>query len=128
MKIAFPTMDGQSISAHFGRSKSFLVLEIQGAAIRRREVRVNEQARPVPALGHDHAEPGAGPVSGNGPHGHDHGAFARLLEDCQVLVVRGMGAGAVQAIRQAGRPASGSARWKRVAPLKKPWLDSPRMA
>jgi len=88
MKIAFPTMDGQSISAHFGRSLGFLVLETQGCIVQSREVRDNRQVSP----GHDH------PASG----GHDHGAFARLLQDCQVVVVRGMGMGAVQAIQGAG--------------------------
>ncbi len=98
MKIAFPTMDGQSISAHFGRSKGFLVLETEGGLIQHREVRGNGQQS-----GQDHGEPGGcqGHAPGEG-HGHDHGAFARLLQDCQVVVVRGMGAGAVQAIRGAG--------------------------
>jgi predicted Fe-Mo cluster-binding NifX family protein len=104
MKVAFPTMDGESISAHFGRSKGFLVLETEGGAIRRREVRENAQAVHDMTQGHDHAEPGAchGHAHGGASHGHDHGAFARLLHDCQVVIVRGMGAGAVQAIQRAG--------------------------
>lgn len=102
MKIAFPTMDGVSISAHFGRSKGFLVLETQGCIVQHREVRENSQAHPEPTQGHDHAEPRACHAHGGGSHGHDHGAFARLLHDCQVVVVRGMGAGAVQAIQRAG--------------------------
>lgn len=104
MKVAFPTMDGQSISAHFGRSKGFLVIESDGSIIQRREVRENAQAHPGSTLGHDHPEPGAchGHTHESGSHGHDHGAFARLLHDCQVVVVRGMGAGAVQAIQRSG--------------------------
>lgn len=100
MKVAFPTMDGESISAHFGRSKGFLVLETQGGLVQGRELRENAQASPQ---GHDHAEPGACHGHAEGAsHGHDHGAFARLLHDCQVVIVRGMGAGAVHAIQRAG--------------------------
>jgi len=104
MKVAFPTMDGESISAHFGRSKGFLVLETQGSVVQRREVRENAQAAHDTIRNHDHAEPGAchGHAQGGASHGHDHGAFARLLHDCQVVVVRGMGTGAVQAIQRAG--------------------------
>lgn len=104
MKVAFPTMDGESISAHFGRSKGFLVLETQGGLVQGRELRENAQAAHDAPLGHDHAEPGAchGHTHGGASHGHDHGAFARLLHDCQVVIVRGMGAGAVHAIQRAG--------------------------
>ncbi|MCE1229972.1 MAG: dinitrogenase iron-molybdenum cofactor biosynthesis protein [Firmicutes bacterium] len=104
MNVAFPTMDGVSISAHFGRSKGFLVLETEGAAVLHREVRENAQAAHGAHHGHDHAEPGAlhGHGHTGGSHGHDHGAFARLLHDCQVVIVRGMGAGAVRALQQAG--------------------------
>jgi len=99
MKIAFPTMDGQSISAHFGRSKGFLVLDAQGSNIQGREVREHNQA----STGQDHTDSGGcqGHAHGEG-HGHNHAGFARLLQDCQVLVVQGMGAGAVQAFEQAG--------------------------
>jgi len=103
MKIAFPTMDGKSISAHFGRSKAFLVLEVVDGRIQHREVRENNQA----SQSHSHgaAAPGtcqSGVAQEKETHGHDHGAFARLLQDCQLVVVIGMGAGAVRAIAQAG--------------------------
>jgi predicted Fe-Mo cluster-binding NifX family protein len=100
MKIAIPTMDGQSISAHFGKSKAFLVFEMEGGAIKYRELRENDQHKAQEhgqechgeGQGHDHAQ----------GHQHDHGGFARLLADCQAVIVRGMGAGAVQAMRAAG--------------------------
>ena len=108
MKIAVPTMDGTSISAHFGRSKGFLVFEFEGGAIRSRELRDNAQHK-----GHeqDHACHGHGhdrhaihdPQQGGGHHHqHDHRGFATLLADCQAVIVRGMGAGAAQAMRAAG--------------------------
>jgi len=101
MKIAFPTMDGKSISAHFGRSKAFLVLEVVDGRIQKREVRENSQAGPSHSHGvSDGCQSGV--AQGKETHGHDHGAFARLLQDCQMVVVIGMGAGAVRAIAQAG--------------------------
>lgn len=95
MKIAFPTQDGQSISAHFGRSRGFLILETQGGLITHRELRSNPQAQPV---AHDHGEPGGG----HGHGGHDHAGFARLLQDCGAVLAQGMGGGAVKALRAAG--------------------------
>jgi predicted Fe-Mo cluster-binding NifX family protein len=94
MKIAIPTMDGHSISAHFGKSKAFLVFETEGAAVKTRELRDNDQHKPQIA-GQDSHSHEAG-------HHHDHGGFTRLLGDCQAVIVRGMGAGAVQALRSAG--------------------------
>lgn len=98
MKIAFPTMDGVDVSSHFGRSRGFLVLEADQGRVLSREVRENRQGQPSEIAGgcQGHAKGvGAG-------HGHDHGAFARLLADCDVVVVRGMGAGALNALREAG--------------------------
>ena len=96
MKIAFPTMDGQTISAHFGRSMGFLVLEVEKGQILGRELRANGQARPEPSL--DPAEPGG--CAGHG--GHDHAGFVHQLRDCEAIVVRGMGGGALNAMRGAG--------------------------
>ena len=96
MKIAIPTMDGQSISAHFGKSKAFLVFETEGDGIQTRELRDNDQHKAQEAgqdchtQGHEHGQQ------------HDHGGFTRLLSDCQAVIVRGMGAGAAQAMRSAG--------------------------
>jgi predicted Fe-Mo cluster-binding NifX family protein len=90
MKIAIPTMDGHSISAHFGKSKAFLVFETEGQEIKTRELRENDQHKAEAADQDSH------------DHHHDHRGFSRLLKDCQVVIVRGMGAGAAQAMRTAG--------------------------
>jgi predicted Fe-Mo cluster-binding NifX family protein len=94
MKIAIPTIDGHSISAHFGKSKAFLVFETEGQEIKTRELRENDQPKAEAADqdGHSHTQ----------GHHHDHGGFSRLLKDCQVVIVRGMGAGAAQAMLTAG--------------------------
>ena len=90
MKIALPTLDGKTISDHFGRCKAFLVFSVEGSMISGHELRENAQGG---GEAHDCAETG---------HGHDHGAFARLLSDCQAVIVRGMGAGAAKAMGGAG--------------------------
>jgi predicted Fe-Mo cluster-binding NifX family protein len=96
MKIAIPTMDEQTLSAHFGRSTAFLVFDIENGDIRNREVRPNVHGHQA----HGHHEHGqGGPVHG---HGHDHGGFISLLHDCSVVLSGGMGAGAWNALRGAG--------------------------
>ena len=100
MKIAIPTMDGHSISAHFGKSRAFLVFETEGGAIKTRELRDNDQHKAK-----DSGQGCHGHIEAHGQeqvHHHDHGGFTRLLNDCQAVIVRGMGAGAVQAMRSAG--------------------------
>lgn len=100
MKIAIPTMDGHSISAHFGKSKAFLVFETEGGAIKTRELRDNDQHKAQDAGQDGHSQ---GETHGHEHvHHHDHGGFTRLLNDCQAVIVRGMGAGAVQAMLTAG--------------------------
>ena len=90
MKIAVPTMDGLSLSPHFGRSRSFLVMDVVDGLIQSRQLREN-------GAGH------AGPCDHSAPdHGHDHGRFAALLSDCDVVLVGGIGAPARQALEGAG--------------------------
>ena len=92
MKIAIPSMDGQSISAHFGRSRYFLVLGIEGGLVRSRELRINVQEQ-----GHEHEAHASGEH-----HAHDHGAFANLLSDCEAVICGGMGMGARRSLEGAG--------------------------
>ena len=95
MKIAIPTMDEVSISAHFGHSKGFLIVEVVEGQIRHLEFRANQQAAPQ-AIIQDHSH-----VAG-AHHHHDHSAFARTLGDCQAALSRGMGQGARLALEGAG--------------------------
>ncbi len=97
MKVAIPTMDEHSLSAHFGRSKAFLVFDVEGGQIRSREVRPNVHGHQA----HSPHEPGHGD-QGQGHGHHDHGGFISLLRDCSVVLSRGMGLGAWRALRDAG--------------------------
>ncbi len=90
MKIAVPVNEHEAMSPHFGRSHAFLVLEVEGGTIVRRDTRINDQA----GSGQDH-------VHGHA-HGHDHARFVRLLGDCEAVVSLGMGAGARHALESAG--------------------------
>jgi predicted Fe-Mo cluster-binding NifX family protein len=104
MKIAVPTMDGISISAHFGKSKAFLVFECEGGEIRGRELRENDQHKAHDPGGEcqGHSSSVLHDPLGEHAHQHDHRGFAVLLGDCRAVIVRGMGAGAAQAMRSAG--------------------------
>ncbi len=101
MKIAAVSDDGITISQHFGRAPYYVVVTIESNQIVARERRDK--------LGHVHFsnEPHA---EGNDPRGHGydpaaqsrHARMASAIADCQVLLARGMGAGAYDSMRAAG--------------------------
>ena len=110
MKIAAITDDGKSISAHFGRARHYLVCTVEDGEIVARELR--DKAGHHDFAGHeDHGD--------EHDHGHHHGrddprghGFGRSasqrhsqmmvsIEDCDVLLARGMGHGAYLALQQA---------------------------
>jgi len=97
MKIAAVSDDGVTISQHFGRAQFYVVITVEEGRITGREIREN--------MGHAH-------FAGEHHHGHGHGfdpaaqsRHARMvaaIADCNVLLARGMGAGAYEYLRQAG--------------------------
>jgi predicted Fe-Mo cluster-binding NifX family protein len=104
MKIAAVTEDGQTISQHFGRAPHYAVLTVEDGQIVGRELRDK--------LGHAHfaGEPHEEQAHGADPRGHGfdaaaqdrHARMAAAIADCQVLLARGMGAGAYESMKQAG--------------------------
>ncbi len=94
-KIAFPTNDGEFINPHFGRSRSFVVYEIQGKEVIKTEERFNDSHQGMPEHHHEH------------DHNHEHEhhndpehdeqrktAHTRLLEilhDVDILIVNNLG-------------------------------------
>lgn len=100
MKIAAVSEDGITISQHFGRAPFYVVLTVENNAIVSKEKRDK--------MGHAHfaGEPHA---EGEDPRGHGfdpaaqsrHASMAAAIADCQVLLARGMGAGAYESMRQA---------------------------
>lgn len=89
MKIAFPTEDGQTISAHFGRAPQFVVVTVDDSAAAQYEQRAKSyHGSSVQA----HAE----------HHQHDHQGMFAPISDCQVLVAGGMGQPAYDSAVAAG--------------------------
>ncbi|MFW6070475.1 MAG: NifB/NifX family molybdenum-iron cluster-binding protein [bacterium] len=105
MKIAAITDDGKRLSAHFGRARHYLVHTVEDGEVVARELR--DKAVPHDEEHeHDHHEHGHGRGQGRG-HGFGHGAARRhaamlaAIEDCDVVLARGMGQGAYLALQEA---------------------------
>ncbi len=107
MKIAAVSEDGVTISHHFGRAPFYVVITVEEGKVVAREKRAK--------LGHSHFAGGqhgeeAHEAHGADPRGHGldaasqdrHASMVAAISDCQVLLSRGMGAGAYQSISQAG--------------------------
>jgi predicted Fe-Mo cluster-binding NifX family protein len=94
MKIAVATIDGKSISQHFGQSMGFIIYELEGTEIRNRELRSIAQTP------HDQGLCGSG--EGSGPAGQNRSSVPELLRDCKMVLCGGMGAGAAQALGRLG--------------------------
>ncbi len=80
MRIAVPTNDGEMVSGHFGRSRKFLVYEVEGGRVAGRSVMENA-----------------------GPNGeHSHGGVLEALAGCDVVIAQRMGDGMAQALGRRG--------------------------
>jgi len=100
MRIAAITDDGKTISQHFGRAPFYAVLTVENDEIVKREMRDK--------LGHHQFVHEEGLLDEQGRHGFGrgsqerHGAMARAISDCDVLLCRGMGWGAYESMKQSG--------------------------
>jgi predicted Fe-Mo cluster-binding NifX family protein len=95
VKIAVATMDGISLSQHFGQSKGFIVFETEGTEVVHREFRSNHHTPHAQDLCNHKG-------SSHQNHHQSHANVLELLSDCKVVLCGGMGAGAVQALRANG--------------------------
>jgi len=95
MKIAVPSIDGKTISEHFGRSAWFIVFETENGKISGREVRSNVFT--PHALGECNGE-----KEHHGAHHHSHSAVTSALSDCKYLLCRGIGLRAVDDLKIKG--------------------------
>jgi predicted Fe-Mo cluster-binding NifX family protein len=103
VKIAAVSEDGVTISQHFGRAPFYVVLTIEDGKIVSRETR--DKMGHAQFAGEPQEE-----TRWADPRGHGFGSFAQsrharmtaAISDCQVLLARGMGAGAYQSMEQAG--------------------------
>lgn len=104
MKIAAVSEDGITISQHFGRAPFYVVVTVEDGRIVAREQRAK--------LGHGHfaGESHREHGSESDPRGHGfdsaaqdrHARMAAVIADCDVLLARGMGAGAYYSMEKAG--------------------------
>ena len=103
IRIAAVSDDGVTISEHFGRAPIYVVVSVDG------DGRLSHETRDK--LGHTRftAEGGDAPRDAD-PRGHGfdpvaqnwHARMVAAIADCQVLLTRGMGAGAYESVQGAG--------------------------
>ena len=102
MKIAVVTDDHKTISAHFGRVQYYDVFTVEDNMIIKKEIR--DKASHNHFAGEDHHHHGEHGDS----HGMDpgsqrrHGLMMETIQDCDVLMARGMGQGAHINLRERG--------------------------
>ena len=83
MKVAVASMDGVTISHHFGRSECFIVFDVEGEEIGESTVRPNKYT--AHALGQCHDE------HGHHDQPHSHSSIVAALQDCDAVLCYGMG-------------------------------------
>ena len=79
MKVAVASDDGMMISPHFGRTRGFIIYEIDQNEVKSEEFRQNTFTGH--ARGLEHA----------GHHVDRHGPILEALSDCAVVISHGMG-------------------------------------
>ncbi len=112
MRIALVATDREKLSSHFGEAPMFLIYEVEGADARFLEVRENP-VKDQPGYFHHHDHEGG---HAHGGHGGGHGMgrgdgqgrgkwhlLADLLNDCEVIIGRGMGPAAYQNFQSIGK-------------------------
>ena len=98
MKIAVVTDDEKTISAHFGRAQYYVVITVEGGKVSGQETRPKANHSQFAGEEHHHGE----------SHGMDagsqrrHGLMMETIQDCQVLMARGMGQGAHINLKERG--------------------------
>lgn len=97
MKIAIATDDGKTISAHFGRATHFLVVSIEDGKIAGREMR--EKFHHGQVEPHEHVEQPGQPHGFDAPSQDRHARMGASIQDCQVMLCRGMGMGAYSSMQ-----------------------------
>ncbi|MCU0961703.1 MAG: NifB/NifX family molybdenum-iron cluster-binding protein [Pirellulaceae bacterium] len=83
MKVAVASVDGVSISHHFGRSQCFIVFDVQGTEIGAPEVRPNTYTA--------HARGECDGAQGHHDQPHSHASIVAALQDCSAVLCYGMG-------------------------------------
>lgn len=85
MKIAIPSLDGKTIFPHFGRSRSFMIVSIDGDRVSKEMISNNftGHAQGGHHENHDHQH--------DHQHGHSHENIRQALDVCDIVIAGGMG-------------------------------------
>jgi len=104
MKIAIASADEHTISQHFGRAEMYVVYSVENGQVTDRKT--------LPKLGHrsfssrdrgQHLHRNSPGGSGFGHQAnHKHEQMTENIQDCDVLLARGMGRGAYLALQKKG--------------------------
>lgn len=86
MKIAIPSNNQKTISAHFGRTLGFIIIEIDKGQVTKKEYITNNFTGHSQGLHHEHNH---NHNSGSGQHSHS-GIF-NAIGDCDTVIAGGMG-------------------------------------
>jgi predicted Fe-Mo cluster-binding NifX family protein len=100
MRIAAVTDDGVTISPHFGRARYFEVLTIENGAISKRERREKAGHETFEKSEQHHHRHGEGSEQDQEGHHRKHALMAAAINDCDVVLARGMGYGAYEGMSQ----------------------------
>jgi predicted Fe-Mo cluster-binding NifX family protein len=90
MRVAVASDDGKKIARHFGRTRGFLVYDVERSEIRSRRYRKNT------FTGH------AKDVEPEGDSVDCHSAIIAALKDCEAVISHGMGIRIYEDLRNAG--------------------------
>lgn len=88
MKIAVVSDNGESVGQHFGRARSFVVVTIEDGTIASSETRESNRIHGTP--------------EGEGRQHGDCFDVASVIDDCDAVIVGGMGNGAYVKFQAAG--------------------------
>jgi predicted Fe-Mo cluster-binding NifX family protein len=104
MKIAAATDDGTRLSAHFGRASAYLVVTTEGDRIVAQELREKPTHHGRHGQGHGHGTRRADerPQGAGEGRAARHAAMVEPIRDCRVVLARGMGRRAHDALVEAG--------------------------
>lgn len=102
MKIAAVSEDGVTISQHFGRAPFYVVVTVDNGKIVSHETRNKMGHAQFGGETHDEAHRADPRGHGFDPAAQNrHAQMAAAILDCEVLLARGMGAGAYESMKQA---------------------------
>ncbi len=89
MKIAIPSNDSVNITGHFGRTKGFVICEIDNNKVIKKDYVENTFTGHAKGL-HSEGEHGHHEHE-HGHHGHSHAGIFNAIGDCQTVIAGGMG-------------------------------------